>query len=122
MRTTLTSCSPGSFFEPGPCGTNFHLLRPGARKHCLRFSSLLLSEWKSSEPTSQKEEGRMGSNKDQRKAGIRANRRGQQMGTAGKPDQNRKEMDKTPALRGRLRKKNVMFADESTQHTGGDAV
>ena len=43
----------------------------------------------------------MGSNKDQRKAGIRARRRGQQMGTAGKPDQNRNEMDKTPALRGR---------------------
>ncbi|HEY3025524.1 MAG TPA: hypothetical protein VGJ55_05205 [Pyrinomonadaceae bacterium] len=64
----------------------------------------------------------MGSKKDQRKAGVRAKRRGQQMGTGGKPDQNRKEMDKTPALRGRLRKKNVMFADESTQHTGGDAV
>ncbi len=61
-------------------------------------------------------------NKDQRKAGIRAKRRGQQMGTAGKADQNRNEMDKTPALRGRLREKNVMFADESTQHTGGDAV
>jgi hypothetical protein len=64
----------------------------------------------------------MVSKKDQRKAGVRAKRRGQQMGIGGKPDQNRKEMDKTPALRGRLRKKNVMFADESTQHTGGDAV
>ena len=40
----------------------------------------------------------MATTKDQSKAGIRTRRRGQQMGTAGKPDQNRKEMSKTPAL------------------------
>jgi len=44
------------------------------------------------------------------------------MGTAGTPDQNRKEMDQTPALRGSLKRGNKMFADDSTQHTGGDAV
>lgn len=64
----------------------------------------------------------MATGKDQSKAGIRSKRRGQQMGTAGRPDQNRKEMSDTPALRGELKKKNQMFADESTQHTGGDAV
>ena len=64
----------------------------------------------------------MATKKSQAKAGIRLKRRGQQMGTAGAPDQNRKEMDKTPALRGRLKKGNEMFADPSTQHIGGDAV
>ena len=60
--------------------------------------------------------------KSQSKAGIREKRRGQQMGTKGKPDQNRKEMDDTPSLRGDLKRRNQMFADGSTQHTGGDAV
>src|SRR6266516_2170067 len=53
MKNILTSCSPGSFFAPGPCGTSFHLWRPGARKRCLKFWSLLLSEWKLSELTSE---------------------------------------------------------------------
>jgi len=64
----------------------------------------------------------MASSKSRPKAGIRAKRRGQQTGTAGSPDQNRKEMDETPALRGGLKKRNEMFADKSTQHIGGDAV
>src|SRR5216684_4326730 len=46
MRTTLRSSSPGSFCAPGQCDTSFHLLRPRARKHCWKFWSLLLSEWK----------------------------------------------------------------------------
>ena len=64
----------------------------------------------------------MASKKIQQKAGIRTKRRGQQTGTAGGADQNREEMEKTPALRGKLKKGNKMFADPSTQHIGGDAV
>ena len=60
--------------------------------------------------------------KDQHKAGIPPKPRGQQTGFAGNPDQNRQEIAKTPALRGRRKKQNKMFADASTQHTGGDAV
>jgi len=60
--------------------------------------------------------------KDQHKAGLRAKPRGQQMGTAGVADQNREEMDETPALRGRRKDANKMFGDKSAQHTGGDAV
>ena len=64
----------------------------------------------------------MATRKIQQKAGIRAKRRGQQTGTAGASDQNRGEMKKTPALRGKLKKGNKMFADPSTRHIGGDAV
>ncbi|MFN2491680.1 MAG: hypothetical protein ABR501_02205 [Pyrinomonadaceae bacterium] len=60
--------------------------------------------------------------KDQHKVGLRTKPRGQQMGTAGKPDQNRQEMEETPALRGRRKTGNKMFGDKSAQHTGGDAV
>jgi hypothetical protein len=60
--------------------------------------------------------------KDQHKAGLRAKPRGQQMGTAGAADQNRKEMDETPALRGRLKNETKMFSDKSAQNIGGDAV
>ena len=60
--------------------------------------------------------------KDQHKAGIPPKPRGQQTGFAGNPDQNREEMKKTPALRGRRKKENKMFADASEQHTGGNAV
>ena len=42
--------------------------------------------------------------------------RGQQTGFAGNPDQNREEMENTPALRGRRKKTNKMFADASEQH------
>lgn len=64
----------------------------------------------------------MGSKKDQHKVGAPAKPRGQQMGFAGNPDQNREAMKETPALRGRRKKATQMFADESTQHIGGDAV
>jgi hypothetical protein len=60
--------------------------------------------------------------KDQHKAGIPPKPRGQQTGFAGNPDQNREEMKKTPALRGRRKKENKMFADASEQHVGGSAV
>src|SRR5688500_12084833 len=61
--------------------------------------------------------------KDTHKVGIRAKRRGQQMGTAGAADQNRKAMKETPAVLGRRRKgANKLAADKSAQNTGGDAV
>lgn len=60
--------------------------------------------------------------KDQHKAGIPPKPRGQQTGFAGNPDQNREEMKSTPALRGKLKKKNKMFDDASEQHIGGSAV
>jgi len=60
--------------------------------------------------------------KDQHKAGIRTKPRGQQMGTAGARDQNRAEMEKTPARRGRRVNANKMAADKSQQNIGGDAV
>ena len=63
----------------------------------------------------------MATKKDQHKAGIPPKPRGQQTGFAGNPDQNREEMKNTPALRGRMKRKNKMFSDESEQHTGGSA-
>ncbi|HKY45700.1 MAG TPA: hypothetical protein VJM50_21600, partial [Pyrinomonadaceae bacterium] len=50
------------------------------------------------------------------KVGTPRKPRGQQTGFAGNPDQNREEMEKTPALRGRRKKANTMFADASEQH------
>src|SRR5437763_7190586 len=64
----------------------------------------------------------MGSKKDQHKVGAPQKPRGQQMGFAGNPDQNREAMKDTPALRGRRKKATKMFADESSQHIGGDAA
>jgi hypothetical protein len=64
----------------------------------------------------------MGTKKDQHKVGAPAKPRGQQMGFAGNPDQNRETMKQTPALRGRLKRANKMFADESSQHVTGDPV
>ncbi|HYK22676.1 MAG TPA: hypothetical protein VEV42_18175 [Pyrinomonadaceae bacterium] len=58
--------------------------------------------------------------KDQHKAGIPEKPRGQQTGFAGNPDQNREEMTKTPALRGRRKKANKMFGDASDQHVAGN--
>ena len=46
----------------------------------------------------------MGTRKAQHKVGTPAKPRGQQTGFAGNPDQNREQMSKTPALRGRLKK------------------
>ena len=60
--------------------------------------------------------------KDQHKAGIPPKPRGQQTGFAGNPDQNREEMKKTPALRGRRKKGNKMFADASEQHVAGNSA
>src|SRR4051812_18821191 len=64
----------------------------------------------------------MKSIRNQRKVGIPSKRRGQQMGTSGRPDQNRAEMEETPAVRGRRKYANKMAADKSEQHIGGDAV
>ena len=64
----------------------------------------------------------MGTKKDQHKVGTPAKPRGQQMGFAGNPDQNRETMKQTPALRGRLKRANKMFADKSSQHVTGDPV
>jgi hypothetical protein len=63
----------------------------------------------------------MAARKDQRKVGIPAKRRGQQMGVAGAPAQNRVAKADTPALRGRRKEANKMFADKSSQHVGTDA-
>ena len=62
----------------------------------------------------------MATKKDQHKAGTPAKPRGQQTGFAGNPDQNREEMDKTPALRGRRKNANKMFGDASEQHVAGN--
>lgn len=62
----------------------------------------------------------MGTRKDQHKAGTPAKPRGQQTGFAGNPDQNREEMEKTPALRGRRKKENKMFGDSSEQHVAAN--
>jgi hypothetical protein len=64
----------------------------------------------------------MQAKRDQHKAGIPEKPRGQQTGFAGNPDQNREEVEKTPALRGRMKKKNKMFGDASEQHVGSSAV
>lgn len=64
----------------------------------------------------------MGTIKDQHKVGTPPKPRGQQTGFAGNPAQNREEMKKTPALRGRRKGANKMFGDTSEQHIGGDAV
>ncbi|HKP83398.1 MAG TPA: hypothetical protein VJT69_15310 [Pyrinomonadaceae bacterium] len=64
----------------------------------------------------------MATKKDQHKAGIPSKPRGQQTGFAGNPDQNREEMKKTPALRGRRKRANKMFGDSSEQHVATDAT
>ena len=64
----------------------------------------------------------MGNKKDQHKAGIPSKPRGQQTGFAGNPDQNREAKEETPALRGRRKTANKMFADKSSQHRATDAA
>lgn len=64
----------------------------------------------------------MGTRKDQHRVGAPKKPRGQQTGFAGNPDQNRKEMKTTPAIRGRRKKVYKMFGDASEQHIGGDSV
>lgn len=63
----------------------------------------------------------MANKKDQHKVGTPTKPRGQQTGFAGNADQNREAMKETPALRGRRKNATKMFADESSQHIGGDA-
>lgn len=60
--------------------------------------------------------------KDQHKVGTPRKPRGQQMGFAGNPDQNREAMKDTPALRGRRKKASKMFTDESAQQQASDPV
>lgn len=65
---------------------------------------------------------KVGTKRDQHKAGIPEKPRGQQTGFAGNPDQNRQAMADTPALRGRRKKENRMFADASEQHVAANAA
>jgi hypothetical protein len=64
----------------------------------------------------------MSSKKDQHKAGIPSKPRGQQTGFAGNPDQNVEAKKETPALRGRRKSANKMFADESSQQQTSNPV
>jgi len=64
----------------------------------------------------------MRTNKDQHLVGTPIRPRGQQTGFAGQKDQNREAMDDTPALRGRRKSANKMFADASSQHVGSDST
>jgi hypothetical protein len=64
----------------------------------------------------------MSSKKEQSKVGRKRKPRGQQTGFVGNPDQNREEMENTPALRGRRKAATKMFADESNQQMGSDAA
>jgi hypothetical protein len=63
----------------------------------------------------------MAAKRDQHKVGIPAKPRGQQMGVAGAPDQNREAKADTPAVSGRRKNANKMFADKSSQHVATDA-
>lgn len=60
--------------------------------------------------------------KDQHEIGIPAKRRGQQTGYAGNPDQSRAEKANTPAVSGRRKSANKMFADKSSQQVASDAA
>jgi hypothetical protein len=60
--------------------------------------------------------------KDQHNVGTPAKPRGQQLGFAGNPDQNRKMLEETPAVRGDSKRGNKMFGDASTQHISSDPV
>ncbi|HYP00180.1 MAG TPA: hypothetical protein VER76_08320 [Pyrinomonadaceae bacterium] len=62
--------------------------------------------------------------KAQSKAGIAANRRGQQMGDerSNSPVKQEEAKANTPALRGKRKDANAFFADESSQQTGSDAA
>ena len=69
----------------------------------------------------------MSSKEDQSKAGIPERRRAQQTGEGDVPtermaDKDLEEMEDTPAMRGDRPEANKMFADDSSQHIGADAV
>lgn len=59
---------------------------------------------------------------EQRKVGIPSKPRGQQMGFAGTPDQNRKETDETPAVLGERPRHNKMAGDVSYSKAGTSSV
>lgn len=63
----------------------------------------------------------MRTKKDQHLVGAPVRPRGQQTGFAGQKDQNREAKDDTPALSGRRKSANKMFADASSQHVGADS-
>src|SRR6185295_19084704 len=60
--------------------------------------------------------------KDQHNVGTPSNPRGQQTGFAGNPDQNREEMNETPAVRGNRPRANKLAGDVSQQQVSTDAV
>lgn len=60
--------------------------------------------------------------KNQHKVGMPRKPRGQQTGFAGQSDQNRAEMENTPAVLGRRKRANKMAADASEQHIASDAT
>ena len=66
----------------------------------------------------------MASRKSQAKAGIPAQRRGQQMGDAKTNSPNKQEESKanTPALRGRRKTESQFFLDDSAQQAGSNAA
>jgi len=65
----------------------------------------------------------MASKEKQSKVGRSTKLRGQQTGRADtRKAQDCEAMQETPALRGRRKGANEMFADESSQHTGADAA
>ena len=68
----------------------------------------------------------MANRKAQSKAGIAANRRGQQMGdersNSNLPAKQEEAKANTPALRGKRKDANAFFADESSQQAGSDAA
>lgn len=64
----------------------------------------------------------MASRKAQAKAGIPAQRRGQQMGDAktNSPNKQDESKENTPALRGRRKAENKFFADDSAQQAASE--
>ncbi len=64
----------------------------------------------------------MKSKKAQHKVGIPAKRRGQQIGYAGNPDQNREKSEATPARRGKRPRVNKQAADVSAQNISSSSV
>jgi hypothetical protein len=67
----------------------------------------------------------MASKKAQGKAGIAAERRGQQMGdsrSTNAPAKQEQEEAATPSARGRRKAANKFFADDSAQQPGSDAA
>ncbi|HEX8456221.1 MAG TPA: hypothetical protein VF656_02780 [Pyrinomonadaceae bacterium] len=66
----------------------------------------------------------MANKKAQSKAGIAANRRGQQMGDerSNSPVKQEEAKENTPALRGKRASESAFFADESSQHVSSNAA